>query len=199
LLNHDAVIDLTRLRPTHPLRAWFDVSADSLPLEWSQRGVRRLRWRATATFTILPSSKVRPLVLSPGGRCISLDRPERRVSFESLPIAVAGLHGSGRFALFGGPHAFELGTFGLLGTADNAQFLRNILRWLLGDEPLAPDFACPTPPLTRDWDPQLLHSAPRELADIGSDRSGQTTALYVERLLRRTGMLKALVRAKWVP
>ena len=29
------------------------------------------------------------------------------ISFQSLPIAVAGRHGEGRFVLFGGPHAFE--------------------------------------------------------------------------------------------
>ena len=198
LLNYDAVIDLTRLRTARPLRAWFDLPTDSLPLEWSQPGVRSVRCRAMATFTILPGASVHPLVLSPGGRCISVDRDEHRFRFGSLPIAVAGLHGGGRFALFGGPHAFEIGTFGLLGSADNAQFLRNILRWLLGDHPLARK-PSPLTVLSPQVHPQLAAPAAGDQAEIECARSGLTSVLDIERVLRRTGMLKALARGDWMP
>lgn len=199
LLNNDAVIDLTRLRTTHPLQAYFDTPTDSLPLEWSQPGVRMVRWRAMATFTILPGANAQPLAFSPGGRCISFDRSQRRISFESLPIAVAGLHGRGRFALFGGPHVFEIGTFGLLGTADNANFLRNILGWLQSDHPLTQNPNGSIPPRKLEWHPPLLARSTREFAQVECKGSGQGTVLYVERLLRRTGMLKALGRARWMP
>jgi hypothetical protein len=199
LLNNDAVIDLTRLRTTHPLQAYFDTAADALPLEWSQPGVRTVRWRAMATFTLLPGAHVLPLAYSPGGRSISFDRTQRRISFESLPIAVAGLHGRGRFALFGGPHVFEIGTFGLLGSADNANFLRNILQWLEGEEALAEDLGAPISPRRPQWHPPLLARSTRELAQIECKGRGEGTVLYVERLLRRTGMLKALGRARWMP
>jgi hypothetical protein len=199
LLNNDAVIDLTRLRTTHPLQAYFDTNADSLPLEWAQPGVRSVRWRPMATFSILPGAHVFPLAYSPGGRSISFDRTQRRISFESLPIAVAGVHGRGRFALFGGPHVFEIGTFGLLGSADNANFLRNILRWLEGNDPLGDHPGVPTSPRHLEWHPPLLARSSRELAQIECKGRGAGTVLYVERLLRRTGMLKALARANWLP
>jgi hypothetical protein len=94
LLNDDAVIDLQLLRVTFPLDAYFDTPSDSLPLPWSASEVSTVRWRTTATFTILPGAKAVPLALSAGGNCISFDRSSRRISFASLPVAVAGLKGS---------------------------------------------------------------------------------------------------------
>src|SRR5206468_9532358 len=135
LLNDDAVIDLQLLRLTYPLDAYFDTPGESLPLLWSAKSVSTIRWRTTATFTILPGATTVPLALSAGGNCISFDRTLRRISFASLPVAVAGLNGRGRFALFGGPHVFETGTYGLLASHDNARFLQNVLRWLLDDRP----------------------------------------------------------------
>lgn len=199
LLNHDAVIDLTRLRTTHPLQACFDTDLDALPLAWSQPGVRTVRWRAMATFTIVPGARACPLALSPGGRCVSFDRTRRRISFESLPIAVAGLHGRGRFVVLGGPHVFELGPFGLLGSADNGHFLRNVLRWLQGDDPLVADLGPPPQARQPQWEPPRLTPSARELAQIECKGRGTGTVLSVERLLRRTGMLKALGRARWMP
>jgi len=101
-----------------------------MPLTWAAAGVNVLRWRSMATFTILPGSHIRPLVLSPGGACISYNRTHRYVSFQSHPVAVAGTYGAGRFALFGGPHAFETGQLGLLAETSNARFLENVVRWL---------------------------------------------------------------------
>lgn len=148
-----------------------------------------------ATFTILPGAQARPLALSAGGACISFNRTFRKISFASLPIAVAGLHGRGRFVLFGGPHAFETGTFGLLASHDNARFLQNVLRWLLDDD---------TPNLVAE--PTAHHSDGTFFFNHGLDviRAGDTnrdehTVIYVERLLRRIGVLRALRRAKWMP
>lgn len=189
-LNQDAVLDLTRLRATHPLQAYFDTPPDLLPLPWSQVRVRTVRWRPCASFRLLPKAPVRALALSPGGRCIAFDRARRRIRFVSVPLAVAGLHGRGRFAVFGGPHLFESGLFGLLGTADNAAFLRNVLSWLLSDDPLEPDGS---PPARAAAD-----TAPDEL-ELDGRGQGRRTVAYVERLLVRTGMLKALSRTRWMP
>lgn len=182
VLNDDAVLDLTRLRAEHPLQAHFETPAELLPLPWSQVGVRSVSWRPMATFRLLPGAPVQPLALSPGGRCLSFDRARRQIEFASQPVAVAGVVGRGRFAAFGGPHAFESGPFGLLEAADNAPFLRQVLRWLLSDEPLS------SPPLPR----------PASEEDVTRLPDGRTVA-YVERLLRQTGMLKALSRARWLP
>ena len=65
----------------------------------------------------------------PGGRCITFDRTHRRISFTSRPFAVAGAVAKGRFALFGGPHIFETGTYGLLDEAGNRRFLDQLLAW----------------------------------------------------------------------
>jgi hypothetical protein len=195
LLNDDAVIDLQALRTTNPLEGFFDTPRSLLPLAWSVEGVSVVRWRTMATFTILPGAKVRPLALSAGGACISFNRTLRRISFASLPIAVAGLHGHGRFALFGGPHAFENGKFGLLASHDNARFLQNVARWLLDDKP--PDL---TPePTSHHSDGTFFFSNGLDVIRNEDDSGSQHTIAYVERLLRRTGVLKALARPEWMP
>lgn len=142
-------------------------------------------------------STVRPLAFSPGGRCISFDCVQRRISFQSLPIAVAGILGGGRFLLFGGPHAFETGPFGLLSAAHNLRFLQNILGWLLNDEGeeleavppgQEPELVALHSLLTEQW---------RDVAQIEATGRGEPIVAFVERLLRQTGVLKAL--ARWMP
>jgi hypothetical protein len=132
-LNDDAVIDVRALRQTDPLHLHFDTPCESLPRSWSHPGVRNVRWRPGATFTILPGTTAWPLALSTGGSCLSFNRTLRRIRFDSLPIAVVGHHGAGRFALFGGPHLFESSPLGLLAEADNRHFLQNVLAWLQAD------------------------------------------------------------------
>jgi hypothetical protein len=148
-----------------------------------------------ATLTILPGANVRPLALSAGGSCISFNRSLRRISFASLPVAVAGQSGRGRFVVVGGPHAFETGQFGLLASHDNARFLGNVLRWLLDDGPL-----------DLHVEPTAHHALGTFFFNNGLEvvrehgRQGeQQTVAYVERVLRRTGVLKALDRPQWLP
>ena len=190
LLNEDVVIDLHTLRVAHPLQSHFETPRDCLPLAWSLEGVATVRWRVMSTFTILPGTSAWPLALSPGGSCISFNRAHRQISFASLPIAVAGVYGQGRFVLVGGPHAFETGSFGLLQTADNARFLQNVLRWLMDDQP-----ATSEPTVV----PQLPADVAPELCRIENRGTGQRTVAYVERQLRTSGVLKALNQAKWLP
>ena len=133
--------------------------------------------------------------LSAGGCCISFNRSLRRISFSSLPIAVAGVYGRGRFVLCGGPHAFETGTYGLLASHDNARFLQNIIYWLLedGDPALEPE-ATPHHSLGTFFFNNRL-----EIEHEVEAQKDQQTIAYVEKMLRRTGILKALNRPKWVP
>ena len=198
-LNNDAVIDVTQLREVHPLQLHFETSREVLPMSWSAEGVETVCWRPVATFSILPTATVRPLALSPGGRCISFDCEQRRISFQSWPIAVAGALGHGRFILLGGPHVFETGPFGLLGAADNRRFLQNILGWLLNDkggglETVAlgskPELAALHALLDEQW---------RDVGQVEATGRGEATVAFVERLLRETGVLKALAHAKWMP
>ena len=191
-LNADAVFDAQALPSAHPLEMHFDTPRESLPAGWSAQGVTALRWRPMATFSFVPGGEVWPLVFSTGGGCLSFDRALRQISFERLPIAVAGRHGMGRFALFGGPHAFEVGSFGLLMTANNQRFLQNVLGWLLSDEP-GEEFA-PAGPL-KNPDAGYGH----ELTRLECRGEGQRTIVSVERVLRRNGVLRALSRAKWMP
>ena len=199
ILNNDAVVDITMLRTTHPLRTCFETPDDLLPLTWSRAGVERVRWRSMATFLILPGTTAQPIALSPGGRCISFDRTLRRISFDSRPIGVAGLHHQGRFALFGGPHPFETGTFGLLGDVGNARFLKNTLQWLLEDNPadLTPLRLTMAEPMR--WHAPVLDGRGRAFSHLEANGGGQATVTTLERLLRKTGVLKALSRAKWMP
>jgi hypothetical protein len=189
LLNEDVVIDLHTLRVAHPLEAHFETPRDCLSLPWSLDGVATVLWRVMATFTILPGATAWPLALSPGGSCISFNRAHRQISFASLPIAVAGVHGQGRFVLVGSPHAFETGTFGLLQTADNTRFLRNVLSWLLDDQAVA---AVCTGAST------LPADGLSDLCRIENRGPGQATVAYLERQLRTSGVLKALNQAKWL-
>jgi hypothetical protein len=145
-----------------------------------------------ATFSFMPGGAAWPLVFSTGGRCLSFNRTLRQISFERLPIAVAGMHGAGRFVLFGGPHAFEVGTFGLLTAADNRRFLQNVLSWFLSDRP------------GEDYVPAELLGNPdagygHELTRLECRGEGERTIASVERVLRRNGVLRALSRAKWMP
>lgn len=131
---------------------------ESLPLQWSRAGVATVRWRPAATFTLVPSDNILPLVLSTGGPCLSFNRTLRRISFESLPLAVAGRHGRGRFALFGGPHLFETSPLGLLAHGDNTKFLNNVIGWLLKDNEAveAPGISNTTPTIPESQ-PGLTH------------------------------------------
>jgi hypothetical protein len=194
ILNDDAVIDLQSIREVYPLDAYFETTPELFPLAWSRKDVGSVRWRTMATFTLLPGTNLTPLALSAGGNCISFNRSFRRISFASLPIAVAGQHGQGRVALFGGPHLFEIGNYGLLSANDNAKFVQNVLHWLLDD-----------------GDPQLVSESTThhslgafvfndglQTVSHGQQPSEQTVA-YVERVLRRTGVLKALNRPQWLP
>ena len=130
--------------------------------------------------------------MSPGGACLSFDLTLRRISFASLPLGVAGRHGKGRFALFGGPHLFESSALGLLNVGDNTRFLRNVLKWLLAEGP--------------DTDAGLFQrnlpaadSTFAWLNQVESTGEGAGTVASVEKILRQTGVLKALSRAKWLP
>jgi hypothetical protein len=195
LLNDDAVMDLQQLRETYPLDTFFDTPKTLLPLSWANDGVETVRWRSMATFTILPRANVQPLAFSAGGCCISFNRSLRRISFSSLPIAAAGIYGRGRFILCGGPHAFETGTYGLLASHDNARFLQNIVRWLLddGDPALQADSAPHHSLGTFFFNNRL------EIEHEVEAQKDQQTIAYVEKMLRRTGILKALSRPKWLP
>lgn len=193
-LNDDAVIDLRQLRGTPSLQLYFETDPDGLPLSWARAGVTLVRWRPMATFTILPGAMAWPLARSRGGGCISFDRSLRQISFESLPIAVAGEYGKGKFVLVGGPHAFETGTVGLLNAVDNARLLANVLRWLVSDTPPI----CPSADIDLGASPSSTGSAD-PLSRVVADGQGERTVAYVERVLRRTGVLKALSQAKWFP
>jgi len=189
-LNDDAVLDAVALRQTHPLQIHFETPNESLPLAWSRAGVSTVRWHPSATFTILPGATAWPLALSTGGRCLSFNRTSRQISFESLPVAVVGRCGKGRFALFGGPHVFETSPLGLLANQDNARFLDNTLHWLLSDN------------LDEPVDRLQSNRSPSEcerLTRVECQGEGERTIASVERLLRKTGVLKALGRAKWMP
>ena len=191
-LNDDAVIDASAVRQVHPLEIYFDTPVESLPLQWSRAGVTSVRWRPAATFTLVPAENIWPLVLSTGGRCLSFNRTLRRISFESLPLAVAGRHGRGRFALFGGPHLFESSPLGLLAHGDNSKFLNNVITWLLNDkEPVEALAILTIPPSIPTSQTGLVH--------VESYGNGERTIASVERVLRKTGILKALCRAKWMP
>ena len=190
--NDDAVIDATALRRIHPLQMRFDIPSDALPLNWSRAGVAKVRWRPSATFNLLPEATAWPLVLSTGGSCLSFNRTLRQISFASLPLAVAGLHGTGRFALFGGSHLFETSSLGLLCYADNTRFLKNTLQWLLGESSVEPRLNVQTNPCCRDANAEPL-------TRIDGRGEGQRTIASVERVLRKTGVLKALNRARWMP
>ena len=191
-LNDDAVIDVGALRHTDPLHLCFDTPEHAIVLPWARPGVASVRWRPVATFTLLPGVRAWPLALSTGGGCFSFDRTLRRICFASLPIAVAGRHGLGRFALFGGPHLFESNTLGLLTHPDNARFLRNTLDWLLSDavdDSVAGQMQAAAASVTYFPD----------LSRVEANAHGERIVTSVERVLRKAGVLKALGRAKWMP
>ena len=198
-LNNDAVIDVTQLRQLHPLQLHFETPRDSLPMPWSTEGVETVCWRAVATFSIPPTAAVRPLAFSPGGGCISFDCLQRRISFLARPIAVAGVLGRGRFILLGGPHVFETGPFGLLGAANNRRFLKNVLGWLLDGEGSKLETGAPGQEPELAALHALLDEQWRDMAQIEATGRGEATVAFVERLLRETGVLKALSHAKWMP
>jgi len=191
-LNDDAVIDARSFRRIHPLQMHFDTPSDSLPPIWARAGVTAVRWHPSATFNILPGATAWPLALSMGGSCLSFNRTLRQINFASLPLAVAGRHRMGRFALFGGSHLFETSPLGLLSQADNTRFLQNILHWLLEDSPVQPLADAPANSWGRD-------GSLTSLTRVDGRGEGGRTIASVERLLRKTGVLKALSRARWMP
>jgi hypothetical protein len=81
LLNDDAVIDMPRLKTTHPLHSKFETMPEALHPEFATTSP--IRWRAMATFTILPNASAHPVAFSPGGPCIAYNATFRRLTFES--------------------------------------------------------------------------------------------------------------------
>ena len=112
---------------------------------------------------------------------------------------MAGESGRGRFILVGGPHVFETGPFGLLGAADNRRFLQNALSWLLNDE--SGKLECATP--VREPDLAALHALRdeqwRDMTQIEATGGGEATVVFIEGLLKESGVLRALAHAKWMP
>lgn len=194
LLNDDAILDLRQLKAPHPLATHFDTTVDELPGVWVVAGIRTLRWRCMATFSILPGARAWPLVLSPALGSVSYHARLRQISYQSLPLGVAGTLGKGRFAFFGGPHAFETTPLGLLERAHNARFLRQVLAWLLAEP--APDRGNTPPPAfgnprsTDDW-------LWRPFPSGESARPDGVSVAFVERLLKEGETLKALPIGKW--
>ena len=191
-LNDDAVIDARAVRQTTPLEFFFDTLPESLPMSASRIGVTNVRWRPSATFDLLPGATAWPLALSPGGSCLSFNRTLRHICFESLPLAVAGRRGQGRFALFGGPHVFETSSLGLFAHGDNARFLKNVIGWLLDDSDCGDLTGTPT------GVPDHSETC-SEFSRVESRGDGMRTITSVERVLRKTGVLKALNRSRWMP
>ncbi len=104
-------------------------------------------------------------------------------------------YGKGRFALFGGPHVFETGDFGLLSNQDNRLFLKNVLRWLLADGPLNLQVEPSAHPVLNT---SFFEHGLEIISELNQQNDLQSVA-YVEKLLRRTGVLNALDRPQWVP
>ena len=154
-LNDDAVFDVTRLRDDHPLELHFETRAETLPVAWSKAGVSAVCWRPVASFRLMAGAAVAAIALTPGGRCIGYDRVQRRIRFQSLPIAVAGashsLAGptssrSARLASWGKPTIANSSAMSLIGgerAATNSpptqpirfQIFRRIPRWAKNGEP----------------------------------------------------------------
>ena len=150
-------------------------------------------------------------MLAPGGE-FSVDggrrgRGDRVVSGRAMyrlrssstpnPIPISPHRGRGRFALFGGPHVFEVGPLGLLGEADNRQFLGNVLDWRReGGDEFATNPADSIPNLPAD---PTLGKEWRALWEVDAEGPGLPMVDFVERLLQETAILKALGRPLWTP
>jgi hypothetical protein len=190
LLNDDAVVDVRRLGRLYPLTGEFVTGPESIVPPWAAVGVRTLRWRSMATFTLLPGSGVIPLVISPGGPCPAYNRRHRHLTFQSKPIAVIGELGLGRFVFFGGPHAFETGPTGLLHAADNHRLLENVLSWLTRDDAESVEGSAlgASAAIARRW---------QGLCEVANDGTQTQSLLAIERALGHSQTLRALPRWKW--
>lgn len=194
LLNDDAIVDLRRPMALHPLRSSFTTDASLIPISWAGEGVSTVCWRCMATFTVLPGVSAWPIVYSPGGRCISYNRNIRQISFQSLPIAVAGHFGTGRFALFGGPHAFETSPLGLLHERDNERLLKNVLQWLLSDSESRPVAAGNSVDLLMRKRAGVFWA---DLLSVDTLGKGAFQVECIERLLSKSQTFRALSRRRW--
>ena len=83
----------------------------------------------------------------------------------------------------------------MLTSHDNARFLQNVLRWLLDEGPA-----------DLHVEPTVHHALGTfyfnhglEITRQDTGHGDQQTVAYVERVLRRTGILKALDRPQWLP
>jgi hypothetical protein len=74
---------------------------------------------------------------------------------------------------------------------DNTRFLHNILAWLISEAAIQ-DAQCPSADA-----PEASYG--HELTCVEARGEGERTIASVERVLRKTGVLRALNRAKWMP
>ncbi len=200
-INNDAVIDLQLVGKEHPLHTTFETKAENIGPRWAAAGVASVIWRPVTTFSLLPGATGQAVVSSPTS-CSRFTIEGHKISHETTPVCVLGTYGSGRFALLGGPHAFEETELGFLSLPGNSRLLSNTLRGLLDpaepEEVAAPDISTPadetahTATLTKKlWD--AVENS------ISSDNSTKekTFVEFISRLLADTAILHPLAKAKW--
>lgn len=119
----------------HPLAVPFETTREHLPiLKDEQHFPDSVQLRAMATLSNLPGMRVFPITTTPP-RCIVFEPHSFKISHKPQSLGSGGYYSNGRFAIFGGPHAFETGGYGLLNSGSNRLFARMILEWIVSNEP----------------------------------------------------------------
>ena len=183
----------------HPLAVPFETTKEHLPILNEKESLpESVQLRAMATLSNLPGMRVFPMATTPP-RCIVFEPHSFRISHKPQIIGAGGHYGNGRFSVFGGPHAFETGGYGLLNSGSNRSFARTVLKWLVSDEPDSKmkDSVTEIPDsIQSDLKPfQLLWKGVEDCKT--SKTKGAILVQFVDMLFQRTGIMTPIGKGIW--
>lgn len=198
LLNEAVVINLDSfLCDHHPLMVPFETGADCLPLLDTNQECPPVHWRTMTTLSILPGASASAIAVSPP-RCVGFDQTSFRLIHARQAIGVGGHYGKGRFAVFGGPHAFETGGYGLFSKDGNRQLAVEVLQWLVSEGSSMLHEQSETKSPTDSACSNRLQELWVQVANCkSSHEKGESMASFVDGIFRETGVLSGLGRSVW--
>ena len=198
LLHESAVINLDSfLSEKHPLMVPFETNKECLPILGQGHVPCPVHWRSMTTLSILPGATASPLAVSPP-RCVGFYQSSYRLIHDRQPIGVGGIYGNGRFAIFGGPHAFETGGYGLLPYNGNRKFVERVIHWLVSNkEPVPKDPFCLDLRSNRSCSSHVKDMWIQVSGSTSPHKRGELLVSFVDGIFQESGVLSGLGKSVW--
>ena len=179
---------------SHLLTKPFETGPECVPLLATEREV--VKWRAMTTLNLRPDASCDVLAFTPP-RSVGFNRETHRLFYNSQPLCVGGQYGAGNFTIFGGPHVFETGVYGLLNSIGNQRFARAIIRRLLGNNFKRSDQNLINPLLGPISSNEFSEMWSLLSVDQSAKEKGELLVSLADKIFKETGAFHPLGRSVW--